>query len=372
MRKSRFTDEQIIAALKEHAAGTPTKELCQRLGVGAETLYRWTRKYGGMEVSEARRLRVLEDENRRLKRLVAEQALDKAALKEGRALKKLVRPAERRTVVHYLSLEWRLAERHACGLVSIARSTVRYLRSRSGDQELRERLRELAGERRRFGYRRLHVLLRREGMTGNHKRVYRIYREEVLSVRRRGRKRVAREARLPLPVPSGPDQCWTLDFVSDALSWGRKIDLLAVEDAYTREALAIEVDTSLSSVHVARVLDQVIEERGAIPEEIVLDNGPELTSRALDQWASERGVRLHFIEPGKPLQNAFIESFNGRFRDECLSEHWFLSLADARRTVEDWRIDYNQNRPHSSLGNLTPDEYRTDYSKRLELAGFPL
>jgi len=256
--------------------------------------------------------------------------------------------------------------------MGINRASARYQSKRSGDQELRERLRQLAGERRRFGYRRLHVMLQREGVTVNHKRVYRIYRAEGLSVRRRGRKRVAREVRLPLPAPIGRNELWSLDFVSDALAWGRRIRLLAVEDAYTREALAIEVDTSLSGVRVARVLDHVIEERGQAPREIVLDNGPELTSRALDQWAYDRGVRLRFIDPGKPVQNAFIESFNGRFRDECLNEHWFLTLADARRIVEDWRIDYNRNRPHSSLGNLTPQEFRTDHTKRLELAGLYL
>ena len=283
-----------------------------------------------------------------------------------------MKPAERRPAVHYLRAEWCLAERRACGLASVSRSTARYLATRSGDQELREKLREKAGERRRFGYRRLHVLLRREGWTVNHKRVYRLYREEGLSVRKRKRKRAARADRAPLGAPAGPDQLWCLDFVSDALSWGRKIRMLTIEDAFHRESLAIEVDTSLPGVRVARVLDRLTEERGAIPDVIVLDNGPELTSKALDQWAYERGVRLHFIDPGKPQQNGFIESFNGKFRDECLNEHWFLSLADARRTIEDWRIDYNQNRPHSSLGNLTPEEYLADYTKRLEAAGFPL
>lgn len=275
-------------------------------------------------------------------------------------------------MVEYLVAEWRLAERRACGLASLSRSTVRYRPRRSGDQELRERLRELAGERRRFGYRRLHVLLRREGHEVNHKRIYRLYREEGLAVRKRRRKRVSGADRAPLAAPTKPDQVWTSDFVHDALYWGRKIRLLTIEDAFTREALAIEVDTSLSGVRVAGVLDRLTEERGAIPDVIVLDNGPELTSRALDQWAYERGVRLHFIDPGKPQQNGFIESFNGKLRDECLNEHWFLSLADARRIIEHWRIDYNRNRPHSSLGNLTPEEFRTEYTKRLETAGFPL
>ena len=257
----------------------------------------------------------------------------------------------------FLSVSWPLSERRACGLVGMSRTTARSCGRGRDDHVLRQRLRELAAERRRFGYRRLHVLLTREGWLVNHKCVYRIYREEGLSVRRRCRKRVARE-RCPTPAPSGPNQHWALDFVSDALSWGRKIRMLTIVDAFTRESLAIEVDTSLSGVRVARVLDQIIARRGRAPEEIVLDNGPELTSKALDQWAYERGVRLRFIEPGKPVQNCFIESFNGRLRDECLNEHWFLSLPDARRIVEEWRMDYNRTRPHSALGNLAPEEFR--------------
>ncbi len=194
-------------------------------------------------------------------------------------------------------------------------------------------------------------------MAVNHKRIYRIYRDEGLAVRRRGRKRVSREARLPVATPVGPNELWSLDFVSDALAWGRRIRLLCVIDAFTRESLAIEVDTSLPGQRVAQVLDRLVAERGQAPAEIVLDNGPELTSKALDQWAYERSVHLRFIEPGKPIQNAFIESFNGRLRDECLNEHWFLTLADARRIIEEWRIDYNRSRPHTSLGNLTPLEF---------------
>jgi putative transposase len=241
--------------------------------------------------------------------------------------------------------------------VGISRSSARYRRRRSGDEELRERLRQLAGERRRFGYRRLHVMLRREGEQVNHKRVYRLYREEGLTVRKRSRKRVSRSERSLALAPTAPNQCWSLDFVSDWLALGRKVRMLTIVDAYTRESLAIEVDTSLPGVRVARVLDRVIAVRGAKPDEIRLDNGPELTSRALDQWAYERGVQLRFIEPGKPVQNAYIESFNGRLRDECLNEHWFLTLAHAREIIEEWRTDYNQRRPHSALGNLTPLEF---------------
>jgi putative transposase len=194
-----------------------------------------------------------------------------------------LRPAARRQAVSYTRESWTVSERRACGLVGISRSNARYAARRSGDEELRERLRQLAGERRRFGYRRLHVMLVRKGEVVNHKRVYRLYREEGLSVRKRKRKRVSRQERLPLEAPTGPNQLWSLDFVQDRLSWGRKFRMLAVVDTYTRESLAIEVDTSLSGVRVARVLERVVTERGARPAEIVLDNGPELTSRALDQ-----------------------------------------------------------------------------------------
>ena len=257
----------------------------------------------------------------------------------------------------YLRASWALSERHACAVVGISRSSARYQEHGPDDGPLRERLRELAAERRRFGYRRLYVLLKREGMIVNHKRIYRIYREEGLSVRRRCRKRVARE-RCSLLVPEGPNERWCLDFMSDSLAWGHRIRLLPVIDAFTREALAIEVDTSLPGIRVVQVLERLVQEQGAIPQEIMLDNGPELRGRALDQWGYARGVRLRFIEAGKPVQNAFIESFNARLRDECLNEHWFLSLADARQIVEAWRMDCNRSRPHSSLGNLTPEEYR--------------
>lgn len=268
-----------------------------------------------------------------------------------------------------------MSERRACRVVGLSRCALRYRGRRGDDAALRERLCELAAERRRFGYRRLCVLLRREGHLVNHKHVYRLYREESLSVRRRGRKRVMSTARSPLLAPGGPDERWCLDFMSDSLAWGRRIRLLPIIDVFTRDALAIEVDFSLPGTRVVQVLEQLIRERGEKPEEIVLDNGPELTSRALDQWAYARGIRLRHIEPGKPVQNAFIESFNARLRDECLNEHWFLSLADARRIVESWRIDYNRSRPHSSLGNLTPEEYRKSLvgqTVRMEPAGLSL
>lgn len=222
---------------------------------------------------------------------------------------------------------------------------------------MRARLRSLAEERRRFGYQRLHVLLRREGFKVNWKLVYRVYREEKLSLRVRKRRRIASLVRVPMDVPKRPNLRWSMDFVSDQLgSTGRRFRCLTIVDDFTRECLAIEVDTSLPGDRVARVLDRLAFLRG-LPQGIVIDNGPEFTGRALDTWAFARKVKLDHIRPGKPVENAFIESFNGRLRDECLNEHWFSTLKEAQVRIEAWRQDYNRNRPHSSLGDMTPEEF---------------
>lgn len=264
-----------------------------------------------------------------------------------------MRPAQRRAAAQYAQAQGGLSQRRVCQLVGTARSTVRYRSRRGDDAALRTRLRELAAQRPRFGYRRLHVLLRREGIVVNHKRVERLYREEGLAVHQRKRKAVARMHRGRPPAPQRANEQWALDFLQDALASGRTIRLLSVIDVYTREALALEVDTSLPGSRVVRVLDRL---RGArsLPARIVLDNGPELISHVLAQWAHQHGVTLHFIDPGTPVQNAHCESFHGRVRDECLNEHWFLGLGDARQLVERWRQDYNTERPHSALGYQTP------------------
>lgn len=264
-----------------------------------------------------------------------------------------MRPAHQRAAVAFVQEQFGYSQRRACRLVQTARSTVRYRGRRQDDEALRTRLRELAAQRPRFGYRRLYILLRRDGIVVNHKRIERRYREEGLAVRRRTRKSPSRVLR---GRPAGPERAneqWALDFVQDALASGRTIRLLSVIDVFTREALALEVDTSLPGSRVVRVLDRLRGER-PLPTRLVLDNGPELISRVLEQWAHAHAVILPFIDPGKPTQNAYCESFHGRVRDECLNEHWFLSLDDARQLVEEWRQDYNRERPHSALGYQTP------------------
>jgi putative transposase len=251
-----------------------------------------------------------------------------------------------------------LSQRHACRLVDMDRSTLRYQQGkRPDDAALRQRLRELAAERRRFGYRRLGWMLAREGHAMNHKRLYRLYREERLMVRRRGRRKRALGTRAPIPLPRAINQRWSLDFVSDTLSDGRRFRILCVVDDFSRECLATVVDTSLGGMRVVRELEWLAIAR-ALPQVIVSDNGTELTSGAVLRWATGR-LGWHYIEPGKPVQNAFIESFNSKLRDECLNEHVFLSLAEARQTIEAWRYDYNHLRPHGSLGALTPNEFAT-------------
>lgn len=257
----------------------------------------------------------------------------------------------------YVEVEYEMSERHACRLLGLGRSTHRYrARRNERDAGLRARLKELASKRMRFGYRRLTAMLVREGIAANHKRVYRLYREEGLAMRIRQRRRIRWIGTVSGSVATRANERWSIDFVSDCVSTGRVIRMLTVVDDCTRECPAIEVDSSLGGLRVRRVLDRIASERG-LPEAIVLDNGPEFRGRALAAWSEERGVRLEFIQPGKPAQNAFAESFNGRLRDECLNANWFTSLSDARRKIEDWRQDYNQQRPHSSLNYLPPAEF---------------
>ena len=249
-----------------------------------------------------------------------------------------------------------ISERRACGLVGISRTVLLYECRPDRRSGLSDRIVELAQQRRRFGYRRIGVLLRREGCEINDKAVYRRYRELGLTVRKRRRRQSLAVPRQPLTQPSQPNAVWSMDFVCDALADGRRLKILTVVDDYTRQALVVDVHRAISGAHVTRILDQVATFRG-YPRAIRTDQGPEFTGRALDQWAALHGIELKLIQAGKPTQNAYIESFNGKLRDECLNDHWFTSLAHARDVIESWRIDYNEERPHSSLNQMTPNAF---------------
>jgi putative transposase len=268
----------------------------------------------------------------------------------------MVGPAALRPAVVELEAKFAMKKRRACRVVGLAPSTLYYRSKRPERADIRARLRDLAAQRPRWGYRRLHVLLHREGHQLNHKLVFRLYRSEGLAVRRKKRKRMTASLRVVPPPPTTPRQQWTMDFTQDSLSTGRQFRTLNLIDTFTRECLLIEADHSLTGPRVVRVLEQLVERHGR-PEVIRIDNGTEFTSSAVDAWAYRQGVRLDFITKGKPTENGHIESFNGKFRDECLNENWFISLDDVRRKVEAYRVDYNEVRPHSALDNRTPNEF---------------
>lgn len=282
----------------------------------------------------------------------------------------MVTPAARREAVAHLVEVQEMSERRACHVISADRSSIRYRARRPDDAQLRSRLRQLAQQRRRFGYRRLHVLLKREGCEVNRKRIQRLYVEEKLQVRRRGGRKRALGTRVPMAVPDRPNARWSLDFAHDQMTDGRRFRILAVVDDCTRECLALVPDTSISGMRVARELDVITARRGR-PASIVSDNGTELTSNAILGWADERSVAWHYIQPGKPVQNAFAESFIGRLRDELLNETLFRSIAHARRVLEAWRQDYNIDRPHSRLGWQSPIQYAARWVMNEDFEGHP-
>ncbi|MDX2253475.1 MAG: IS3 family transposase [Nitrospira sp.] len=366
MTRKRHTEEQIIAVLKDAQAGTGVQELCRKHGISDATFYKWRTKYAGLEVSDVKKLRQPEDENRRLKQMVADQALDIQALKAINR-KKLVAPKAKRAVAQWSTERFGLSERRVCRLLELDRNTLRYRSRRQDDAVLRTRIREIAEAKRRYGCPRIYVRLRREGWVVNHKKVERLYyRDEGLSLRRRRRKKAAAVPRVALPKPTQPGRCYAMDFVHDRLVTGRRFKCLTMTDPYSKEVPVIEVDVSIGGARVCRILDRLFATR-SLPETLILDNGPEFAGTALDAWAAQHGVQLHFIQPGKPVQNAFIESFNGKFRDECLNEHWFLTLQEAQLVIEAWRREYNEERTHSSLGDVTPQEFIHNYHTGTQL-----
>lgn len=267
-----------------------------------------------------------------------------------------MKPAARRAAVDHLIEHYRVGLTRSCGLMSISRSSYAYQSCRPDDRELRDAIRQKAAERKRWGYRRLQTLLHRDGQIANHKRIYRIYCEEGLQVRKRKRKRARTQRSFELNPSSAVNERWSIDFMHDSTVSGRKIRLLNIVDDYTREAIWMEVATSISGAYVSRVLDQLVDLRGK-PKSLLTDNGPEFAGAVLDAWTYENGIEHHFIKPGKPNQNAYVESFNGRVRDECLNEHWWRNIDHAKEVIENWRIDYNEVRPHSSLNKSTPAEF---------------
>ena len=279
----------------------------------------------------------------------------------------MVTPGAKRSAVAHICEAHEVSQRRACSVLNVDRSSVRYVSRRPDDAALREKIRRIASERRRFGYRHVHLMLAREGVSVNHKKLRRIYAEEKLQVRRRGGRKRALGTRRPMSAPDGPNQRWSLDFVSDAFTDCRRFRILAVVDDFTRECLSLVPDTSISGQRVVRELDRIIALRGR-PQAVVSDNGTELTSMAILAWSQDRRVEWHYIAPGKPQQNAFAESFIGRLRDEMLNETLFSSLGHAREALTEWRRDYNHTRPHSSLGGVPPAEFAARFKLAKEAA----
>lgn len=265
-----------------------------------------------------------------------------------------MKPQAKKAVVSYTQNSYPISERRACRLFRLSRTVNRYQRIRVDDPDIIARIKKLAERRRRFGYRQLHRLLTREGVKMNQKKFRRIYKEQKLSLKIRKKHKIRSLPRLPIEPPTGPNQRWSMDFMSDQLGpTGRRYRVLTVVDDYNRECVLLYADFSIPAATVTRMLGSLNRQ----PKTFNIDNGSEFTGKVMDQWAFDREIKLNFIRPGKPNENAFIESFNGKFRNECLNENWFVSLEEVRRTIEVWRIDYNENRPHSSLGGLTPKEF---------------
>ena len=280
----------------------------------------------------------------------------------------MVRPALRRDAVAVLRNSYQVSARRTCSAMGFHRSAQRYRSRREPQVELRMRLRDLAAVRVRYGYRRLHVLLRREGWPVNHKRTYRLYAEEGLSIRTKlPRRKRAWRYRQGRPGAAAPNEIWAMDFMSDQLFDGRPIRILTVIDIHTREGLSTHPRANFRAAQVVEILDGLVRHRGK-PKSVRVDNGPEFAGRLLDHWAYLNGVEIDFSRPGKPTDNAFIEAFNARLRAECLNASWFLSLADARQRIEEWRCHYNEERPHSALGNLTPRAFANKAQPARELA----
>lgn len=365
MKKTRFSETQIVKALKEHEAGRKQEDICRELEISKATFYNWKSKYGGMDVSDVKRLKELEEENARLKRMYANLSLDHEILKDI-ITKKRLGPCQQRELAEEAVKDYRVSVSRACRIARLPKSQY-YYRSRKDDAALITALQDHAQQYPSYGFRKLFAYLRRAGHRWNHKRVYRVYRLLKLNKRRGGKRRLPTRTKQPLQQRTAINQSWSMDFMSDSLVNGRKFRTLNVMDDYSREALAIEVDTSISAKRVIRVLEQLINWRGK-PQYIRVDNGPEFTSKAFELWALEQQICIQYIQPGRPMQNGFIERFNGSYRKEVLDAYVFFGLDDVREITEQWVQHYNDYRPHEALNNLTPNEWK----QKIELSNLEL
>jgi putative transposase len=350
MKASRFSDAQKAFILKQGNDGIAVADICRKAGISQATYFNWKKKYDGLLPSEMRRLKQLEDGQAQEAGCRSVTSRDAA----GRHPPKTLRPVRKRKLVDAVCGDWDVSIRRACRVLEVDTSTYHYKSRRPGQAGLEHRIREICQTRVRYGYRRVHVLLRREGWSLGQKKTRRIYRELGLQLRNKTpKRRVKAKLREDRRIATQPNETWAMDFVHDQLATGRKLRVLTIVDTFSRFSPALEPRFTFRGADVVEVLESVGRQMG-FPAAIRVDQGTEFVSRDLDQWAYQRGVTLDFSRPGKPTDNAFIEAFNGRFRAECLNAHWFLSLADAQKKMEDWRRYYNEERPHGAIGNKPP------------------
>ncbi|PYN72739.1 MAG: IS3 family transposase [Candidatus Rokuibacteriota bacterium] len=358
MKKTRFTEEQMVTILRE-ADQKPVAEVAKRHGISDQTIYARRQRYGTLEAADVKRLRQLEQENGRLKKMVADRDLEIDVLKEINA-KKMVGARVRRQQVAYAEGRG-LSRRRACALLSVARSTIGYVSRLIGpDADVVPPMRTLAAQYPRYGYRTIRIFLERQGHVLGTDRMYRLWRQEGLQVpKKRPRRRVATSRPRPLP-PTAINHVWAYDFVFDTCANGQTLKCLTIIDEFTRECLAIDVAGGIRSARVIEVLTQLVSVHGA-PRYLRSDNGPEFVARAILRWLQTAAIETAFIDPGKPWQNGADESFNGKFRDQHLSLQWFRNRVEAKVSIEAWRRHYNDVRPHSSLGYLTPAAFKAKH-----------
>ncbi|MBF0519979.1 MAG: IS3 family transposase [Nitrospirae bacterium] len=368
MKKTRFTETQIVSILKEADKGIAVNELCRKHGISDSTYYNWKSKYGGMEASDLRRIKELEQELSQMKRMYSDLALENRALKDL-IEKKFIRPSGKRQAVKYLVMEHRLSIQKSCLCIGLSRAAYYKQTVGNSDTEVIDAINELICKHARWGFWKCYKALRRKQYPWNHKRVYRVYCQLRLNQKRRAKKRLPMCLRQPLMAPQKANHVWSADFVSDALYEGNRFRAFTLIDDFNREVIAIEIDTSLTAKRLIRVFERLRLSR-VLPDVLRVDNGPEFLSSEFVTWAESAGIMIHYIQPGQPNQNAYIERFNRTYREEVLNLYLFKNLMQVREITYWWMIDYNEQRPHDALCGLTPAEYmklNTGYST-LELS----